>query len=141
MKLVKGESGGNELGWIGRGVEITGEVVFADRFQVDGKVSGRVNSEGGTLIIGETGLIEAAVDVAICVIYGSLQGDLTARSKVEIRKSGKVHGDVITPNLLVEEGAMFNGVIRMGQEHEVRRLGEVLSTDLDSSEQAKSKGA
>ena len=125
MKLVKGDNGNSDFGWIGRGIEVTGDIIFSDRLQVDGKVSGKLSSESGTLMIGEMGTVEAQLDVGICVIQGTLHGNLIARSKVEIRKTGRVHGDLITPVLLVEEGAVFNGGIKMGQEAGGRLLEEV----------------
>jgi cytoskeletal protein CcmA (bactofilin family) len=141
MKLAKGDNGNSDFGWIGRGIEVTGDIVFADRLQVDGKVNGKLASESGTLVIGESGHIEAQVDVGICVIHGALHGNLIARSKVEIRKSGRVHGDVIAPVLLVEEGAIFNGAIKMGQEAANRMLEEVINDDVDSSGRRRAKGA
>ena len=140
MKLVKGDNGNSDFGWIGRGIEVTGDIVFADRLQVDGKVTGRLSSESGTLVLGESGHLEADVDVGIFVIHGSIHGNLIARSKVEIRKSGRVYGDVITPVLLVEEGAIFNGAIKMGQEAGGRKLEEILAGDIDSDAR-RAKGA
>ncbi len=128
MKLVKGDNGKSELGWIGNGIEITGDIAFSDRLQVDGRVLGKITSESGTLIIGESGQLDAKIDVGVCVIHGALNGNLTARTKIEIRRTGRVSGDVMTPVLLVEEGAIFNGVIKMGQEASGNRsvLEEVL---------------
>lgn len=125
MKLVKGDSGNADFGLIGRGIEVTGDILFADQFRVEGKVTGKVVSESGMLVIGESGQLEAQVDVGICVIHGTLHGNLMAKSKVEIRKTGRVYGDLITPVLLVEEGAVFNGAVKMGQESAGRLLEEV----------------
>jgi cytoskeletal protein CcmA (bactofilin family) len=124
--LVKTESGGSDMGLIGRGIEVSGDIFFADQLRVDGKVDGKIASDNGTLYIGESGRIEAQVDVGTCVIQGALHGNLLAKTKVEIHKTGRVHGDVITPVLVVEEGAVFNGAIKMGQESS-RKLEEVPS--------------
>jgi cytoskeletal protein CcmA (bactofilin family) len=122
--LVKSESGGSDMGLIGRGIEVSGDIFFSDQFRVDGKVEGKISSESGTLVVGESGHIEAEVDVGTCVIQGALHGNLIAKTKVEIHKTGRVHGDVITPVLVIEEGAIFNGAIKMGQESS-RKLEEV----------------
>lgn len=122
--LVKSESGGSDMGLIGRGIEVSGDIFFSDLLRVDGKVEGKVSSESGTLVIGESGRLEAEVDVGTCVIQGALHGNLMARTKVEIHRSGRVHGDLITPVLVVEEGAIFNGAIKMSQESG-RKLEEV----------------
>ena len=140
MKLVKGETSNSDFGWIGRGVEVTGDIAFADRLQVDGKVNGKLTSESGTLIIGESGQLDTQIDVGVCVVHGELRGNLIARSKLEIRRTGRVHGDVVTPVLLVEEGAVFNGAIRMSQEA-VTKLEEIRKTSVDTEGRRLASGA
>jgi cytoskeletal protein CcmA (bactofilin family) len=140
MKLVKSESNNSDFGWIGRGIEVKGDITFADRLQVDGKSTGKLTSESGTLIIGESGQLEAQIDVGVCVIHGEVRGNIIARSKLEIRRTGRVYGDVVTPVLLVEEGAVFNGAIRMSQESG-RLLEEVRTIDLDSVGRRQATGA
>ena len=141
MKLVKNELGNSDFGWIGRGIEVKGDIAFTDRLQVDGRVNGKLTSDSGTLIIGESGQIEAQIDVGVCVVHGSVQGNLIARSKLEIRRTGRVHGDVVTPVLLVEEGAVFNGAIRMSQEAGARLLEEVRLNEADSEGRRQASGA
>ncbi len=63
----------------------------------------------------QTGDIQADVDVGVCVIRGALTGNVNARSRVEIYKTARVQGDISTPVLLVEEGAMLSGAITMGK--------------------------
>jgi cytoskeletal protein CcmA (bactofilin family) len=141
MKLVKSEPSNSDFGWIGRGIEVKGDITFADRLQVDGKSIGKLTSDSGTLIIGESGQIEAQIDVGVCVVHGTVQGNLIARSKLEIRRTGRVHGDVITPVLLVEEGAVFNGAIRMTQEVGGRLLEDVRLTEAESEGRRLASGA
>jgi cytoskeletal protein CcmA (bactofilin family) len=116
MKIVKNNGEDNTYGLLGKGVEVTGEILFAERLQVEGKVIGKLISESGTLIIEETGRVEAEVDVGVCVIRGTLEGNVRAKSRIEVRKASRVRGDLTTPVLLVEEGAVFNGNIGMGAE-------------------------
>ena len=113
MKAFKADNVGADLGFIGQGIAISGQVQFNDRLQVDGKITGKVTSESGVLTIGESGLIEAQIDVGTCIIYGRIEGDLSSTNRIEIRKTGRVHGDIVTPSLLIEEGALLNGVVKM----------------------------
>lgn len=103
-------------GRISRGVEVSGDVVFADALQVDGKVTGKVTSENGSLHIEQSGQVDAEVAVGVCVIRGSVRGDITAKSRIEIYKTARVEGDINAPVLLVEEGAVLCGSISMGKE-------------------------
>ena len=89
MKLVKSEPGNSDFGWIGRGIDVRGDIAFSDRLQVDGKTSGKLTSDSGTLIIGESGQVEAQIDVGVCVVHGTVRGNLVAKSKLEIRKTGR----------------------------------------------------
>lgn len=124
-KFLKGEGGGADVGLISKGVEICGDVTFAERLHVDGKIIGKLSSEKGVLVIGETGQIEAEVNVGTCLIHGQLNGDLIARERVEIYRTGRVYGDVATPVLLVEEGAVFNGAVKMSRAAASRTIEEV----------------
>lgn len=141
MKLVKNEGHSADFGFIGRGIEISGDIIFNDRLNVDGKVAGSLTSESGTLIIGESGHLEARIDVGVCVIHGSLHGDLAAKSRVEIRKGGRVNGDVISPVLIVEEGAIFNGAIKMTQDAGNRTATDYPVEDIDNDGKRKARGA
>ena len=138
MKGFKANSSEGEQGRISRGVEVSGDVLFADALQVDGKVIGKLTSESGSLHIEQTGEVQADIDVGICVIRGSVRGNVTAKSRCEIYKTARVEGDISAPVLLVEEGATLQGAIRMGKEP-ARPEGE---TQLEATEQLrKSKGA
>ena len=111
---VNGEDSGP--GRISRGVEVSGDVLFEDALQGEGKVTGKLISESGSLVIEETGEILADIDVSVCVIRGELKGNVKARSRVEIYKTARVQGDITTPMLLVEEGAQVSGAITMGND-------------------------
>ena len=139
MKLVKNDTASSDFGWIGQGIEVKGDINFTERLQVDGKVTGRVLSESGTLIIGEGGHVEAQVNVGTCIIHGSIHGDLLARTRLEIHRTGRLTGDAITPALLVEEGAIFNGAIRMGEQAVRGSLEEVRPEEIDR--ELKARGA
>lgn len=138
MKGFKGNGEDNGQGRISRGVEVSGEVSFADALQVDGRVNGKMASESGTLTIEQTGEVEADIDVGVCVIRGAVRGNVNARSRVEIYKTARVQGDVSTPVLLVEEGAMLSGAVTMGKE--AARLPEKIGVEAND-QLHKSKGA
>jgi cytoskeletal protein CcmA (bactofilin family) len=135
MKLVKSNGPSSDFGIISRGIEVSGEVVFADQLRVDGRIIGKVASDNGTLIIEDSGQVEAQVDVATCIIRGSLYGNLTAKTRAEIHRTGRVQGDVTTPVLLVEEGAVFNGAVKMTQDS-----ARLLEVGEDAESKRKIKG-
>lgn len=138
MKAFKANGEDSGQGRISRGVEVSGDVLFADALQVDGKVTGRLISESGSLVIEQAGDVQADVDVGVCVIRGALHGNVNARSRVEIYKTARIQGDITTPVLLVEEGAILSGAINMGES--VPRVPDAIHIERDE-ELRRSKGA
>lgn len=100
---------GRLSGFVGAGTVLTGETNFQTMLRVDGHLTGRVASEEGTLIIGSTGQVDADIDVAAAVVNGTVNGDIVASEKLEFGRTAKVVGNIQTPRLLVEDGAILEG--------------------------------
>jgi cytoskeletal protein CcmA (bactofilin family) len=116
MKGFRSDGEDSGQGRISRGVEVSGDILFAEALHVNGKVIGKVISESGSLVIEQAGEVQADVDVGICVIRGTLRGNVSGKSRVEIYKTARVQGDITSPVLLVEEGASLSGAITMTKE-------------------------
>jgi cytoskeletal protein CcmA (bactofilin family) len=113
--LARDLKDGTLSGFVGTGTALTGEVSFRGMLRVDGHLTGRVTSEDGTLIIGTGGQVDAEIEVVIAVINGTVNGDITARQRLEMGRAARVNGNVQTPALVVEQGAIFEGSCRMIQ--------------------------
>lgn len=102
-------------GFVGSGTVVTGEATFKAMLRVDGHLSGRVSSSSGTLIIGANGKVDANVEVAVAIIHGSVNGDVIATQRLELGRAAKVNGNIQTPSLVIEQGAIFEGSCKMLQ--------------------------
>ena len=91
-------------GFFDKDTEIDGNLTFKGSFRIDGHFKGKIDSES-ILIIGEKGKVEADVNIGYIIINGEIRGNIQATEKVEINATGRVIGSVITPKLIVEEGA------------------------------------
>jgi len=91
------------------GIEITGEVKFTDAMRVETKISGKVVSDSGILVVGEKGLLQATIEVGTVEVFGTVEGTIIAKYKVRIRAGARVTGDIFTPDLNIEQGAYFEG--------------------------------
>src|SRR5213593_2368270 len=80
-------------GFLAEGTEIHGEVRFREVLRVDGKITGKVISEK-ELVVGETGEVEAEVDVGTLSVSGKVTGTMHVKEKVEIHPKGRVVGDL-----------------------------------------------
>lgn len=100
---------GRLSGYVGNGTVLTGETNFQAMLRVDGHLTGKVSSETGTLIIGSTGRVDANISVAAAVISGTVNGDIIASERLELGRSARVVGNVQTPRIVIEDGAVFEG--------------------------------
>lgn len=113
--LAKDIKEGTLSGFVGGGTVVTGEANFKAMMRVDGHLSGRISSTSGTLIVGANGKVDANIEVAVAVIHGTINGDIIATQRLELGRAAKVNGNIQTPSLIIEQGAMFEGSCKMLQ--------------------------
>ena len=104
---------GRLSGFVGHGTMLTGETNFQMMLRVDGQLTGTVSSDGGTLIVGSTGQVDANVSVSIANINGTVNGDIIATEKIHLGRTARVIGNIATPRLIIEEGAVYEGGCNM----------------------------
>lgn len=98
--------------FLGEGTEFNGLLSFEGTVRIDGKFEGEVVSKD-TLILGESAVMNAEVSVGIIIVRGKIAGNIVASKKIEIRSEGEVIGNIKTPLLFVEEGAILDGKCEM----------------------------
>ncbi len=103
-------------GFVGVHSVVSGETNFKGMLRVDGRVSGRINSQDGTLIVSAGGQVAADIEVAVAKINGTVNGDIHARERIEFGRTARVSGNIHTPALIIEQGAIFEGSCRMTEQ-------------------------
>lgn len=104
---------GRLSGFVGHGTTLTGETEFHAMLRVDGHLVGTVTSEAGTLIVGTNGQVDANVSVAAAMVNGAVNGDIIASEKLQLGRTARVMGNIQSPRLIVEEGAILEGSCSM----------------------------
>lgn len=104
---------GRLSGFVGHGTTLTGETEFHAMLRVDGHLIGTVTSAAGTLIIGTNGQVDANIHVAAAMINGTVNGDVVASEKLQLGRTARVMGNIHSPRLIVEEGAILEGSCSM----------------------------
>lgn len=125
------KKGAEVIGYIGQGMKIEGRLTFDNTVRIEGTFKGDIDAKG-TLVIGEAGFVEGLIKVDVAIITGEVSGTIEAISRVEIQSPGKVFGDIKTPNLIIGEGAVFEGNCVM-----VKRLKPVEDFSADAAAEAR----
>lgn len=105
-------SSGHLSAFIDQGSEFEGKLSFKDTVRIDGIFRGEITSEN-TLLVGETGEIEATVHSQTVVVCGLVTGNIYAARQVVLHKGARIDGDISTPSIVIEDGAILNGKVSM----------------------------
>jgi cytoskeletal protein CcmA (bactofilin family) len=93
-------------------IDFSGTLTFEKSFLVRGKLNGDIDASG-ILLIDEHALVEADIKADKIIIRGTVKGNVTAADRVEITLTGKLEGNVISPEINMEAGCLFNGKCTM----------------------------
>ncbi len=94
--------------FLGKGTDFNGKLTFEGTVRLDGKFSGEIFSPG-ILIIGDSAVVNADMNVNTLILSGELKGNIEAKTRVEIHAPGKLYGNIKSPVLVIDEGVIFEG--------------------------------
>ncbi len=104
--------------FLSKDTEFEGILTFYGTVRLDGHFKGKITSAEGNLIVGESGIIDADIHVSQIVISGEIRGNIIADHKVDIQPPGKIFGNIQTPVLSLQEGAILEGDVHMSPKDE-----------------------
>jgi cytoskeletal protein CcmA (bactofilin family) len=96
---------------LGSTVVLRGELTANEDLTIEGQFEGTISLEEHCLTVGADGQVKAEIRAGQVVIVGTVTGKVVAREKVEIRRSGRLMGDLVAGSVAIEEGAYFKGSI------------------------------
>jgi len=97
--------------FLGPDTEFEGSLSFKGIVRIDGRFKGDVKAEG-TLIIGETAVVESDVHAATVIVSGEVRGHITAGEKIEVLAPARIFGDIEAPSVIINAGVVFEGNCR-----------------------------
>jgi cytoskeletal protein CcmA (bactofilin family) len=115
--ILSGGSASTGSATIGRGVKIFGDISSKEDLYLNGEIEGTVIAVDHKLTIGPGATVRAGVKAREIVLLGTIQGDVEATERIEIRKDASLVGDIRTPRIVIEDGAYFKGSIDIVRAH------------------------
>lgn len=89
-----------------------GTLNFVGTVRIDGKFEGNVETTD-TLIVGEMGEVKADIEVGSLICMGKVIGTIRAKDKIQLMANSHISGNIITPSLTIEQGAILDGNCNM----------------------------
>lgn len=112
--------------FLGHDAIIEGTIEFKGVIRVDGEVTGKIQSDDGTIIVGEKAVIHGDISVGNAIITGEVNGNIDANGKVEIYSPGRVMGDIQAAVISIDPGGFFNGKCMMAARATPQKKMEIL---------------
>jgi len=100
---------------IGRSLIIRGELTSDEDLVIDGRVEGPLTVRGGTLTIAEHADVQSNVRGLRVIVHGRIKGHISASERIELHPSAHVAGSLSANQVVIADGASFQGGIDMGQ--------------------------
>jgi cytoskeletal protein CcmA (bactofilin family) len=113
---------------IGPSIYITGDVTSDEDLTIHGRVKGRVALKDHTVVIAPDARVEADVRGARVVVLGEVRGSVSAHQRIELGPSATVTGSLSANQVVLIDGARFNGRIDMGQRTIAAKLASYKAT-------------
>ncbi len=105
---------------LGKGTEFNGKLTFEGKVRIDGKFSGEIFTDD-ILIVGEGAEVKAEIEVSTLIIKGGVvHGNIRAKESVEIHAPGRLVGNILSPQLFIERGVIFEGQCKMTEESQAQ---------------------
>jgi len=96
---------------IGKSVTIKGQIFSREDLVVDGEIEGAIELNDHRLTVGPNGRVRAGIKAREIVVLGTIDGNVEASDKIDIRRDAKLVGDIKTARIVIEDGAYFKGSI------------------------------
>ena len=104
--------------FLGAGTQYHGQFNFQGVVRIDGGVIGDITSDG-VLVLGEESYVEGHIRVAELVASGRIVGDVEASQRITLNNRSNIVGNLTTPTVVIEDGAIINGQVRMSRPEKI----------------------
>ena len=101
---------------LGPSVTLRGELAGDEDLVIEGQFDGTLHLRDHCLTVGPQGQVKAEIQASRVIVQGAVTGNINARDRIEIRKTGRVMGDLVAPGIAIEDGAYFKGSIEILRE-------------------------
>jgi len=111
MRNYEPASSSGAAATIGKGVTVKGQIFSKENLVLDGEIEGTVEAHDHQITVGPNGRVQAGVKAREIVVQGTIQGNVEATDKIDIKRDARLVGDIKTARIVIEDGAYFKGSI------------------------------
>jgi cytoskeletal protein CcmA (bactofilin family) len=141
-------SSGKAPACVSQGIKIKGEVTGTEDLFIDGRIEGKISLANSGLTVGPNGIVKADITARDLVFRGVAEGKFVAQERIQIWHTARVHGDLKSDRISIEDGAELRGKVEAGKATTFEKViaptepaGRVKKTDQSKTTEAQTKDA
>lgn len=96
-------------------IEFRGKILFNKSLKIKGIFEGKIETDSH-LIIGQEAKVSADITAGVVSVNGVVHGKIKATKYIELFNKSQTNCDLVTPNIYIEKGSLFNGTCVMSNE-------------------------
>ena len=97
---------------IASGTTVVGKISGSTQLVIDGHVDGEIDLQS-QVVVGASGHVKGEIKAKAVQVGGKVEGNVRGHDRVEVLNSGSLEGDVVSPRVVIAEGAFFKGKVEM----------------------------
>jgi cytoskeletal protein CcmA (bactofilin family) len=117
---------------VGPGMTVVGDLSTEGTVRIEGSVNGNVQA-GKAVVVGANAAVEGSIETQDAILAGLVVGTVRAGSRLEIQATCRIEGEVYARRIQLEEGAVLNGTVHMGDEVQKARPDLLMAPIADES--------
>lgn len=121
---------------VGPGMKIVGDCITDGTVRIEGRVEGSVRA-GKAVVVGKEGTVEGNIETQDAVVSGVVNGTVNAESRLELQATCRIEGEIYARRMQLEEGAILNGRVHMGENRKKKSASSSPSSAVQSSSSVK----
>lgn len=112
---VGNTSSGKVPACVSQGIKIKGDITGTEDLFVDGVIEGKIDLGNASLTVGPNGTVHAEITAREVVLRGVAEGKFTADERIQIWHTARVHGELKSDRISIEDGAELRGKVEAGK--------------------------
>ncbi|HTU00867.1 MAG TPA: polymer-forming cytoskeletal protein, partial [Candidatus Sulfotelmatobacter sp.] len=81
---------------LGRSMTLKGDISGTEDLVVEGQFEGTIDVADNTVTVGAQGQVKSEIRARHVIVHGSVTGKISARERIESRRTGNVVGDLVS---------------------------------------------
>lgn len=98
---------------VGSTLVVKGEITAQEPLSIAGRVDGTIEAPGQVVTVEHGAMVSADISASGVIVAGEVTGSIAAEARIHLQATAQVDGDLSSPLIAVEDGALVRGSVQV----------------------------